>query len=156
MLEVVLLVILLLLLLHYKRRNWVKHVLVLLSISDSEDLGAKDSRRRVKLLVFHQEEAFTTDAFICALMGLDALTEDRQSHMLTDEVRIWSQLDQVGVDVPVAKLADEAPLNHFLISSLVVRNLQRWLAREGVAGACHCYLRGCVVHFVSLRCRWLA
>ena len=74
--------------------------------TDTEKLRAVDARRPVEFLILHLKETLTTDGLISPLDRLNLLTEDGQAHLLTDQVRVGSKLDQVCVNVTIAKLAD--------------------------------------------------
>ena len=128
---------------------------MLLCIRHAEDLRAKDASRSVELFVFHQEEAFSTDGFIGTLNWLHSHTEDGESDVLADQVGVWAQLDEVGVDVPVPKLTDEPLFDHLLVCRLVVSDLQSWFPWDGTAGARHGHLRSRIVRLVGLLGRWL-
>ena len=51
--------------------------------------------------------------------------------MLTDQVRVGSQLNQISMSVPIAELAHQTLLDHLLVRSLVVRDLQCTLLGQG-------------------------
>ena len=53
--------------------------------------------------------------------------------MLTDQVRIWTQLDQIGVCKALTKLAHKAFLDDLLVTRLMVRDLQSALLGERTA-----------------------
>ena len=82
-------------------------------------------------MVLHLQKALPTDALISPLDRLDPLTEDGQTNLLTNQVGVGSKLDQVCMDVPVAKLPDQSLLNDFLVGSLVIRYVQSRLLRQG-------------------------
>ena len=104
-----------------------------LGLTHTEELGAVYAARAVKLLVLHRQEALPADCFIIALYRLNLLAENWQSDLLADEVRVGSQLNQVRMGVAVAELPHEAFLDHFLIGSLVIGDVQGCLLGQGAA-----------------------
>ena len=112
-----------LLLLHDKRSHWVQYILVFLSVSDSKDFAAKHTRRSVELLVFHQKEALSANRLFSSHNGLDRCTKHWQSHMLVDNVRVSSDLNNGCMLISLTELTDKALLNDLLMGSLVIGNL---------------------------------
>ena len=111
------------LLMHDHRGDWVQHIFVLLCVANTENLVAEDPRGRVKLLVFHKKVTFAADALIGSLNWVDFATEDWQSDMLGDQVRVWTKLNQISVDVRVTELGDKSFLYDSLILGFMVCDL---------------------------------
>lgn len=84
----------------------------------------------IELVVFHADEWVARHRFLAALYEAYRLTQDWQSDVLADQVRIWAQLDQVCVGEALTKLAYKTLFNDLLVAGLVICDLQSALLGE--------------------------
>ena len=95
-----------------------------LRLTHAEKLCSIDTARAVELLVLHRKEAFTTDCLVGALDRINLLTKDRKTNLLADQVGVRAKLNQVSMNVAISKLSHQAFLDHLLVGSLVIRDIQ--------------------------------
>lgn len=115
------------------------------SVVQAEELAGLGFLLCVELIILHHQEVLPRHRLLGALDKHRRTSNNRQAHMLTDQVRVGSQLNEAGMSVPIAKLAHQTLLDHLLVRSLVVRDLQCALLGQGTrfSGEGHC-LRGSV------------
>ena len=100
-------------------------------VVQAEELAGVRFLLCVELIIFHHQEVLPRHRLLGSLNQHSWTSNNRQAHMLTDQVRVGSQLNEASMSVPIAKLAHQTLLDHLLVRSLVVRDLQCTLLGQG-------------------------
>jgi len=128
--------------------------LVFVSITSAVGVPADKTTTRVELAVFHQKVASFRDALLGSLADVCLLTEDWDADLVTDQVRIARELQELSMLIPITQLSNQSLLDDFLVLRLVIENSDLVLAR-GDCTLHHVDRLALHVCLVRLRSTWL-